>query len=322
MRANVPRNNARPPVAELEGPYLNAMQEISVRLMETLPAGDDLWRTLGQVEALLLEAQLQERSLKEIFGNGGVAAFCQSIVDEFKQSGEPTAVPAARDKSVGREHKRNKEPRAGGVNHKRKRIFTVATAAIACLLILSLALWHVGLFNYWFTGSSFYLKELHNFSETVTPVADQSVKVSFPLAKASNLCTTLYTDGVYSLTLQDVSFNEYMKAVKDEETGKTVQQRTRSWYMNVVYNVYADFSRVSYVEPSAMGTVIITLPDGTVYTGELSWLSSGVYAEGTEFVRMIVLEFPADVDTTGATVEVDMGIPNLIVLDRISTGSR
>ena len=93
MRANIPKE-PRPPVVELEGIYLQAMKEASVRLMDVFPAGNDLWEMLGQIEAMLLEAQLREMPLTELFGEGGVAAFCQSIVDEYKADGE-TGIPAS-----------------------------------------------------------------------------------------------------------------------------------------------------------------------------------------------------------------------------------
>jgi DNA-binding ferritin-like protein (Dps family) len=84
MRVNLPKREPNPSESDLKGIYLQAMREISARLMDALPADDELWQTLGQVEAMLLEAQIQGMPLKSLFGQGGVASFCQSIVDEYR----------------------------------------------------------------------------------------------------------------------------------------------------------------------------------------------------------------------------------------------
>ena len=322
MRANIPHDPAprSSPPTELEGIYLHAMQEVSVRLMETLPAGDDLWRTLGQVEALLLEAQFQGRDPQEIFGKGGAAAFCQSILDEYAEEGKTGDIPAAQDKTLGRT-KKNQEPR-GGINYHRKRRFTAVFITLAVVLLCAMAVWYVGLWNYWTGGSSYYIQELHNFEENVTPASQEEITVDLPLARAMGMGAVLYTDGTYTMTLSEVGCTEYVKAVKDESTGKTQYQRTNSWYLNIVYTVHSDFNRVSYVEPGTMGTATVTLTDGTRYTSTVSWLSSGAQEKGHEFVRLVMIELPTDVDTNGATVSVDLGVPNLIQLTRIGTGRR
>jgi hypothetical protein len=296
------------------------MQEISVRLMETLPAGDDLWRTLGQVEALLLESQFQGRDPQEIFGKGGVAAFCQSILDEYAREGKTGELPAAQDKTVGGT-KKVQEPR-GGINYHRKRRFTAGFILLASILLCALAFRYVGLWNYWTGGSSYYIQELHNFEETVTPVSHASLTAELPLAQTYGSDLVLYTDGRYTLTLSEIGCTEYMKAVKDENTGKTAYRRTHSWYLNIVYTVESNFRRITYVEPSTKGTATVTLADGTQYTAPISWLNSGAHEKGYEFVRLVVIELPADVDTAGATVSVDLGVPNLVHLNRISTGRR
>ena len=322
MRANIPRDPTpnTTPSTELEGIYMHAMQEISVRLMETLPAGDDLWRTLGQVEALLLEAQLQGREVQEIFGKGGVAAFCQSILDEYAREGQMGELPAAQDKTVGRTRKKQ-EPR-GGINYRRKCRFTAGFIVLASVLLCALVFWYVGLWNYWTGGSSYYLEELYNFRETVTPVSHGKLTVDLPLSPKIEMNQVLYTDGNHTMSVGEVGCTEYVKAVKDASTGETVYQKTRSWYLSIVYSVDASFRDVSYVEPNAKGTATVTLADGTMHTYSVSWISSGAYEKGYEYVRLVLIELPADVNTAGATVSVDLGIPNLVHLERTGTGRR
>lgn len=322
MRANIPKNPPTQASSELNGIYLQAMQEISAHLMDALPAGDTLWQTLGQAEAMLLEAQAQGMPLRKLFGQGGVASFCQSIVDEYRAEHpqQEAFIPASQDPTVG-ESRRQKEPR-GGRSYRRKKNYTIALASLAVLLVVSLLLWYVGLFRYWTGGSSYYLSELHNFEETVTTVSDSPIRFQIPLQKAYGLEQVLYDDGTYRMTLHEVDYNEYMKAYRNEETGKTEYKKARSWYFSVIYSVSANFRTVTYVEPSANGAVRITLPDGSVTEGELSWLNSGEYDDGREIMRFILVESPEETDLTGATAEVDLGCPNLVQLKRISTGHR
>lgn len=321
MRANLPKPTPTPVTSELTGEYLRAMQEISTRLMDVLPAGDDLWRTLGQSEAMLLEAQNQGMPLRDIFGPGGVAAFCQSILDEYRaDGGEAVPTPASQDRSI-KTKQSAKEPR-GGETYRRKRRMTALLSVLAVLLIATLGLWYVGLLRYWFTGTEFYLKELHNFKETVTPVESDPPAFTLPLQKATGLEHILYTDGVYTLTVNEIGYNEYLKAVRDENSGKTVYERARSWYVSVSYNVDANFRRINYVEPSANGTATVTLADGTQYRSRISWFNSGSGGDGYGYARLIVIDLPADLNTEGATVELDPEAPVRVRLDRIGTGRR
>ena len=323
MRANVPKQPPTRDAAELNGIYLQAMQEISARLMDALPAGDELWQTLGQAEAMLLEAQAQGMPLKKLFGQGGVATFCQSIVDEYRAENpqeQDTVIPASQDPTIG-ENRKPKEPR-GGRGYQRKKRITVALASLAAVLVVALLLWYVGLFRYWTEGSSYYLEELYNFKETVTEASETSMRFQAPLQRAQGLDEVLYDDGTYSITLHEIDYNEYMKAYRDEETGETKYRKIHGWYFTVVYTVRSDFRNVSYVEPSSDGTATVTLADGSTVAGELSWLNSGAYGDGRELMRFVVIEAPADWDLTGATVEVDLGRPHLVMLERISTGRR
>jgi hypothetical protein len=244
-------------------------------------------------------------------------------VDEYRSEhpeGEDTMIPASRDPSV-RESTKPKEPR-GGQNYRKKKHVTMLLSALAVLLVVSLVLWYVGLFRYWTGGSSYYVEELHNFKETVTPATEEPLCFQIPLKKAYGLNRVLYDDGTYRLILHDVDYNEYVKAYRDESTGKTEYRKTRGWYFTVIYTVRSSFSTVSYVEPNAKGTSQVNLPDGTTVLEDLSWLNSGPYGEGTEFMRFVIIETLENTDLTGATVLVDLGRPNLVKLERISTGFR
>jgi hypothetical protein len=244
-------------------------------------------------------------------------------VDEYRADhgqAEDTMIPASQDPSVKMSRK-SKEPR-GGESYQRKKRLTIALTVAALLLVACLVLWYVGLFRYWTGGSSYYVEELHNFKETVTPATEEPLCFQIPLKKAYGLNRVLYDDGTYRLILHDVDYNEYVKAYRDESTGKTEYRKTRGWYFTVIYTVRSSFSTVSYVEPNAKGTSQVNLPDGTTVLEDLSWLNSGPYGEGTEFMRFVIIETLENTDLTGATVLVDLGRPNLVKLERISTGFR
>lgn len=315
MRANIPRNS-HSAEAELEGPYLGAMQEISVRLMDRLPAGDDLWRTLGQIETLLMEAQLQGQPLQELFGSGGVAAFCQSIVDEFITEGAEEMIPAAREKSKPR----RREPR-GGIGYRRKRSFTIGMAVLASLLAAVAIFWGTGLFAYWTQGSGYYLEELRNFQSSHQTVAGELLPIRIPLSPMVELTNTLYSDGEgFDITLTTVEVQERASNYTDPFTGTVTYQMIQRWYLRLTYAVDAGFGSITYVEPPAEGTVTVILADGTVYTGEISWIESGSAGKGREYARISLIDLPAALNTEGATLEVRFASPNRVEWERIRVG--
>ena len=141
MKANIPdpqteglTSSKNTPSMELEGVYLRAMQDISARLMEALPAEESLWQTLAQTESLLLEAQFSGASPQDVFGIGGVAGFCQSIVDEYNQrrAGELRDIPAAHDPAV-RKSRKTHTPRSD-IMIRRKRRATIGLIAAFSLI--------------------------------------------------------------------------------------------------------------------------------------------------------------------------------------------
>lgn len=320
MRANIPKELPRAPVGELEGPYLQAMKEVSVRLMEALPASDDLWQMLGQVEAMLLEAQMRGMPLSELFGNGGTAAFCQSIVDEYRADGEPI-VPAARDRSLKSLGKR-REPR-GGIGYHRKRRATAWLTAIVLLLFLGLAVWHTGILRFWFGGTSYYLEELHNFQSQAVLTESEPITITLPLEKVSGMANTVYADGEgYDITVTAVETYDHAGSYTDPDTGESVYQKMTSWYLRLTYTVKSGFTEISYVEPPSAGTVTVTLADGTVCDGKLVWIESGADERGREFARISLIELPAAMNTEGATVTVVLEPPHRVTWNRVSMGKR
>ena len=92
--------------------------------------------------------------------------------------------------------------------------------------------------------------------------------------------------------------------------------------MRMAYTVRASFKEVSYVEPPSEGVVRVTLADGTVYDGKLTWIESGASERGWEYARISLIDLPLDVNTEGATVTVELEPPRLVTWDRISTGPR
>ena len=319
MRANIPKE-PRPPVTELEGVYLQAMEEASVRLMNVLPAGNDLWEVLAQIEAMLMEAQLQEMPLNQLFGNGGVAAFCQSIIDEYKADGK-VELPAAADRTVEFE-KRIFGP-SGGVNYRRHRVTSVVIAAVLTFAFALLALWYTGILRYWTAGDSYYLEELHNFQSTVTETTSDPIALTLPLKRTSGLGQTLYSDAEgYDITLLSLDTQEHAGSYTDPDTGETSYMRMTGWILYMTYTVESDFNRITYVEPPSGGTVTVTLADGTVHKGRIIWMESGSAGDRREFARVSVIDLPSNTNTEGATLTVVLDPPKRVEWNRVSTGYR
>lgn len=319
MRANLPKNPP-PDRIELEGIYLQAMKEASVRLMDALPAGDELWDMLGQIEAMLLEAQLREMPLNELFGDGGVAAFCQSIADEYAADGKISRPASSR--RLAKSCKRADGPR-GGIGHHRHRVTSVVIALILTLSFCLLALWYTGILRYWTEGDSYYLEELHNFQSTVTETLSPPIEITMPLKRTSVQAQTLYTDAAgYTISLTALDTYEHAVGYVHPDAGKTAYRKMTAWILCMSYTVKSDFNRVTYVEPPSTGTVTVTLADGTVCHGKITWMESGGLADGREYARLSVVELPSDTDLEGAVLTVSLDPPKLVEWNRISTGLR
>lgn len=323
MRANIPPSMRRGPALELEGGYLQIMQEISSRLMDSLPAGDRLWETLAQAEALLMEAQMTGTPPDALFPKGGVAAFCQSIIDEYQAEtdgrSEPPAVPAARDKS--RTAERKQSPR-GGINAGRYRHMTWLMTAAVLLTFAVILLFCSGFVGYLTKGSAYYHEELYNFENTHMEARGESLIFDLTPAEKTGLSTVLYADGEgYTISLSSVGYRE-RKAAETDGDGRPIGKKLKCWYIILRYTVDADFLQIRTVTPTPAGTATVTLADGTVYRSTLTSDSSGPLENGLEYVRITVAEIPADADLNGATITVTMDPPVYRVWKRMGIGKR
>ncbi len=335
MRANIPpspperKDPPQRPITELTGIYLQAMQDISARLMEALPAEDSLWQTLTQAESLLMEAQLMGSSLHDVFGNGGIAAFCQSIVDEYNQNraGEKRDTPAARDRSL-RTSRKDPEPR-GGINRRRKRQVTASLIVAFSLLFVFLTVWYTGLLSYWVKGSAYYLDELYHFSSTITPLAEEPIGVTLPMTPQTGIGQVLYADTKgHTITLQELTFSERLYEVtdtdgeSDESESTAVYRKNIIWCIRLRYPVDVKYMDVTYIEPGTTGTATLTLPSGETVTTSISSYSSGADGRGYEYVMLEVMDIPEDTDITGGSLTIILDPPKLVEWKRIGTGKR
>ena len=325
MRANLSPGMQRSPSLELDGVYLQVMRDISSRLMDSLPAGDRLWETLAQTEALLLEAQMTGTPPDALFPKGGVAAFCQSIMDEYhaeaEANGRPDspAVPASRDKS--RTAERKQSPR-GGVSAGRYRRTTRLMTAAVLLVLTAILIFTSGFFGYLTKGSAYYHEELHNFENVQTEFREDPLVFDLTPTEKTGLSTVLYADGEgYTISLSSVGYRERQTAEVDGE-GRPVGKKLKCWYVILHYTVDADFLRVRTVTPTPTGTATVTLTDGTVYRSSLTSDSSGPLENGLEYVRITVAEIPADADLNGATITVTMDPPVYRLWKRVGIGKR
>lgn len=324
MRANIPREKTHRNTLELGGEYLSAMQKISGRLMNVLPDGDYLWGVLGQAEALLLEAQMMGTSPEDLFPQGGVEGFCQSIIDEYR---EREGIPPEEDLSknaASQTHKKSSEktkrPR-GGVNAKRHRRITGLLGTAAVLVLAVLAVVYSGFYRFVTQGSGFYHEELHNFENTFTEERGEPLSFEVTLSPITGLGQILYVDGEgYTVSLDGVSSQE--RTVAAVEDGKTVVRKVTSWSMTLYYTVDASFTRIRTVTPTPRGSATLTLSDGRVFTGELTADSSGPLKRGFEYIRITFLDLPSNLRMGEETVQVTMEPPTYRLWERTGMGSR
>ncbi len=329
MKANIPNRPVeddvlpnRMPAMELEGVYLRAMQDISSRLMDALPSEESLWQTLSFAETLLLEAQLSGTELNKVFGNGGVAGFCQSIVDEYnqKRAGEARDIPAAQDPSL-RDKRKLREPR-GGINLYRKRRATALLIAGFAVLFAVLALWYMGVFAFLFKGSDYYLDELYHFADSAAPVADRPIELTLSMDAPSGEGQVLYADAEgHTLILTDFFCVERLYEVENAEQNKEqAYQKRFIWCVRIRYPVRAGYTKITYVEPSASGTATLTLSDGTTVISAVSAHRSGADGEGYEYMELEVMNTPSSVNTSGGVLTITLAPPRAVEWTRIGMG--
>jgi hypothetical protein len=327
MRANVPRQQNTRASFELEGRYLQAMQTVSVSLMEVLPDGERLWEILGKTEALLMEAQLTATPIEELFPNGGVAGFCQSVIDEYKaETGTDTqqgraAVPASRNKKNGKVQA-PKTPR-GGAGALRYRRVTRFLTVLAALVLAAVLVWQSGFYRFLTQGSAFYHEELHNFENTVTEPRGEALTFAVTPQNVTDMEQVIYADAEgYVIKLASMGTRDRTSIVTGED-GKQAVQTVVDWYVTLRYTVDAGFSRIYAVTPEARGTARLTLADGTVSEFPLTADSSGPAAKGWEYLQITVIEgLPKTASLTGAVLTITMEPPMYRIWERVGMGKR
>lgn len=293
---------------ELTGEYLAAMKTISAHLMNRLPEGETLWRTLGQTEALLLEAQMTKTPVSKLFGKGGAASFCQSIIDELNGGksdvGKPEADPP--QKAKGKRQTENRQIK------KKKNLITAAVILIWFLLIAVLIGQYTGYLPYLVSPADFYLSELHNFEAEVTEIPGSETTLTIPIKAQSGEPQILYQGEGYTVSLTYVGVDED-SYIKDSPL--------RRWWIELSYTQTSTFSEISYVSPAQSGTVTVTLTNGEALTQNLHWQGEGYYGD-TAYIRLYFLELPKDTPTEGASAEISFDAMTLVRWTRTGIGIR
>lgn len=298
-----------PQSTELTGEYLSAMETISSLLMNSLPGGDELWRILGQTEALLMEAQMTGTPLSKLFGKGGVAGFCQSIIDERSGADKEATSPAITDKSS----KKNPRKTTNRRTQKRKNLVTAAVIVVWLVVVALLVGQYTGFLPYLVDPHGFYRSELHNFNVEVTELSDSRVTVTLPITPHTPDRLVLYQSNEFCVTLTYVGF---------DEDSYTKNDPLRRFWVELTYTQISDFSEITYVSPAETGTVTATLADGQIITQELHWKSDGYYGD-TAFVRLYFLEVPKNtVVTADDIVQITFDPLSLVRWTRTGVGMR
>lgn len=325
---------------ELEGIYLYTMQQISRTLMESLPADEKLWRTLKDAEARLLEAQRERMSPTEVFGSGGPAAFCQSVIDSFKQElldtrEEFAYVPASKDKSIS--GKAQKQDPRKSLNYRKMRNATGALTVLLIMACLCAVLWYTGLFNYWFGGSDYYVRELYNFENRKTQLDLTPQRITMSFDEAREVDKVLYADEEgFTVQISGVNYDGSLRQYETDrpETselstsdgtsdGKPQMIECYPWYVRILYTADISFTHIAYVEPCLGGaTATVTFPDGHVETNVMYVMDSGSIENGYEYLYLYIGHMRKGVDLSGATITVEIPGFQLVEYDRITTGKR
>ena len=284
----------RPPGhLELTGEYLAAMEAISANLMDRLPDSEELWQILGQTETLLLQAQLVQTPIKDLFGKGGIAVFCQSIIDE-QLHGKKETPPAS--VTVSRERKQRKTTNER--IRKKKNLVTLIILVVWLLIIAILVSWYTGVIAYLLHPHEAYLSELYNFSSETTVLQNTEVHLTLSLSSEGVQRQELYRNGEDYVTLTYLGY--------DEDTLSAEKGGFRRYWIELSYPRHTSFSEVTYTSPSETGTSTVTLPSGELLTQSIHWKDDDCNDEGIASVKLYVLFLPKDTDPKNLAIDISL----------------
>lgn len=289
---------------ELTGAYLEAMENVSAHLMSRLPESDELWQILGETETLLLEAQITGTPLSKLFGKGGVAGFCQSIIDE--KGGTLSEKDMAKSAA-------KKQRQTGNAHIRRKKnIVTGCIIGVWVLLITFLVGQYTGFVRYLFHPQTFYLEELHNFEAQVTPLEGTDRQLTLTISHGSLGGEIIYAEGDHRVTLTQMGVDEI-----------TVDKKVICrWWVELVYTQDTGFSKVTYVAPENSGTAVVSISSDEEMTHPLTWQGEGRYDDGRAYVRLCFLEVPKGTDLRDGKVQLHLDDMKLVSWHRIGVGKR
>ncbi len=292
---------------ELTGDYRRTMEIISAQLMESLPEGDALWTILIQAEALLLEAQQRGMPIAEIFPQGGIAGFCQSIVDE--QLGKQKS--KIETTSPRKQRKRRSQETTNTLIKRKKNTVTILVLLLWVLIVAFLVAHYTGFLPYLIDPHNAYLEELHNFDSSSTVLTDTERTISLRLSDRAIPPQIIYQSEEYQVTLTAMG----------STTGDYIENESlRRFWIELCYTQTVSFSKVSYVSPAETGTARITFSDGRTSTHTLHWQDNGRYEDGTAYVRLCFLELPASTVIDDATVEFSLDPMIMVTWYRTGVG--
>ena len=301
-------SNHSPLETELTGEYRTAMETVSARLMSRLPDSEELWLILSQTETLLTQAQLTKTPVQTLFGKGGVAGFCQSIIDEQIKKHPQGSITAAESKPSEAKKRKTADKQI----QKKKNLVTVAIIAGWLLLVSVLIGWYTGLISYLLHPQESYLSELHNFSSNTTILADTKVQVTLPLTSGQLQQEVIYQDGSDSVALTYIGC--------DEDELSAEKGGLRHYWIEFSYPRHTSFSEITYISPAESGTATVTLPDGKTITQSIYWKSDGCSQNGLAYVRLYVLSLPKNTNTDGLSFELSLDSMTHVQWTRHSVG--
>lgn len=279
---------------ELTGEYLTAMEAVSANLMGRLPDSDELWQILGQTEALLLQAQMMHTPTKELFGKGGIAGFCQSIIDEQMHGKKETPPPASHTVSHEKKQRKTTNERI----RKKKNLVTLVILLVWLLIIAILLAWYTGMIAYLLHPHDAYLSELYNFSSETTVLQDTEAHLTLSLSASGVQRQELYRSGEDFVSLTYFSY--------DEDTLSAENGGLKRYWIELSYPRHTSFSEVTYIAPSETGSSTVTLSNGEVLTQSIRWKDDTCNDQGIASVKLYVFDLPKDTDTENLTIDISL----------------
>lgn len=283
--------------------YQAALEAITARLSAAITDKNALHDTLVQVEETLVKAQFLRIPPLKLYGSAGIEGFCQTIIDEHRQTSYYPTSPYRYDG--------NSLPIAQASGPRRAPlIIALISGGVALLLVAALVLWYIGFFAFLSGDADYFLEELDHFESSDVILEDTAPSISLTL-KAGRMNHVLYEKDGHVLTVDRIGYDTYTSDGDDSQL--------HYWWIKVSGTVDSGFTSVSYVVLPADAQA--TLSDSAftpVYANDDTYDSTDKVDGNTVSQKYYLFALPPEAD--GTTVTVNLPALQLTEWSRIGVG--